>query len=180
MLGRRPGAKQTWDRGGMPVAMMHIYKDTQELDGKMDGWLCGWMNRWSIFQDPKWKDSTDHPQLSCKLFSSVSRPQWELGEEDGRVNPARIELGSCLFPNKHDVLNLWLERFTEKETEAWCCYCSVQSKCKRQGLNATQGLRRTSPSPLTGFLCNEGLGLHSTLHHRMGFGPRVWSTGPLL
>lgn len=129
---------------------------------------------------PKWKDSTDHPQLSCKLSSSVSRPQWELGEEDGRVNPARIELGSCLFPNKHDVLNLWLERFTEKETEAWCCYCSVQSKCKRQGLNATQGLRRTSPSPLTGFLCNERLGLHSTLHHRMGFGPRVWSTGPLL
>lgn len=47
---------------------------------------------------PKWKDSTDHPQLSCKLSSSVSRPQRELGEEDGRENPARTELGSCLFP----------------------------------------------------------------------------------
>lgn len=52
MLGRHPEAKQTWDRGGMSVAMKHIYKDTQELDGKMDGWLCGWMKRWSIFQDP--------------------------------------------------------------------------------------------------------------------------------
>lgn len=127
---------------------------------------------------PKWKDSTDHPQLSCKLSSSVSRPQRELGEEDGRVNSARNELGPCLFPATMLCSTCGLN-VSQRRKLKHGAIASVQSKCKRRGLNATPWLMKTSPSPLMGFLGNVRQGLQSTLHHKMVCGPRDWSTGPL-